>query len=87
MRCSWVFDAVEKENLSKVASVIVSSGQYFLRIRVKCDDKVSGLLVKSLTCMLISPPSSSHNISLKCRFWLKNTVLASLRYRDSIINT
>ena len=41
-RCFWVIDAVEKENLSKVASVIVPSGQYFIRIRVKCDDKVSG---------------------------------------------
>lgn len=39
-QCFWVIDAVEKENLSKVASVIVPGGQYFLRIRVKCDDKV-----------------------------------------------
>ena len=48
-RCFWVIDAVEKENLSKVASFIVPGGQYFLRIRVKCDDKVSSLLAKSVS--------------------------------------
>ena len=48
-QCFWVNDAVEKKNLSKVTSVIVPGGQYFLRIRVKCDGKVSGLV------SLISP--------------------------------
>ena len=43
-RCFWVIDAVEKENVSKVASAIVPGGQYFLRIRVKCDNKVGGLV-------------------------------------------
>lgn len=40
-QCLWAIDAVEKVNLSKVASIIVPGGQYFLRIRVKCDDMVS----------------------------------------------
>lgn len=40
-RCVWVIDAVEKENPSMVASVIVPEGKYFLRIRVKCDGMVS----------------------------------------------
>jgi len=39
-----VIDAVDRENLSKVASVIGPGGQYFLRIRIKCDNKVSGLM-------------------------------------------
>ena len=43
-RCFWVIDAVDRENLSKVASVIGPGGQYFLRIRIKCDNKVSGLM-------------------------------------------
>ena len=39
--CEWVLDVVQKENLSQVAPVIIPGGQYFLRIRVKCDDKVN----------------------------------------------
>ena len=39
--CEWVLDAVQKENLSQVAPVIIPGGQYFLRIRVKCNDKVN----------------------------------------------
>ena len=41
-RCFWVIDVVEKENLSKVAYPVTPDGEYFLRIRVECDDKVSG---------------------------------------------
>ena len=33
--------AVQKENLIKVASRIVSNGQYYLRIRIKCNEMVS----------------------------------------------
>lgn len=36
----WVIDAVEKDNLLKVASKIVPNGQYFLRIRIKCNEMV-----------------------------------------------
>ena len=39
-QCFWVIDAVEKDNLLKVASKIVPNGQYFLRIRIKCNEMV-----------------------------------------------
>lgn len=39
-QCFWTIDAVQKDNLLKVASVIVPGEKYFLRIRVKCNDMV-----------------------------------------------
>lgn len=49
-QCVWVIDAVEKGDLSKVASVIVREGNYFLRIRVKCDDMVSSVFAEIRAC-------------------------------------
>ena len=39
--CTWVIDAVEKESMTKVASRIVPNGQYYLRMRIKCNEMVS----------------------------------------------
>ena len=39
--CTWVIDAVQKENMTKVASRIVPDGQYSLRMRIKCNEMVS----------------------------------------------
>ena len=49
-RCVWVIDVVGKENLSKEASVILPEGNYFLRIRVKCDEMVSGFSSEIHAC-------------------------------------
>ena len=50
MKCFWVMDAVQKDNLMEVASIIVPGGQYFLRIRVTCNDMVKVSFLISLTC-------------------------------------
>ena len=39
--CTRVTDAVQKDNMTKVASRIVPNGQYYLRMRRKCNEMVS----------------------------------------------
>ena len=38
---TWVIDAVQKENVTKVASRIVPNGSYHLITRIKCNEMVS----------------------------------------------
>ena len=38
---TWVSDAAEKENMTKVATRIVTNGPYHLRMRIKCNEMVS----------------------------------------------
>lgn len=52
--CEWVLDVVQKENLSQVAPVIIPGGQYFLRIRVKCNEKVNYVKLWLLISLFIS---------------------------------
>ncbi|CAH3111707.1 unnamed protein product [Porites lobata] len=53
--CEWVLEVVQKENLSQVAPVIIPGGQYFLRIRVKCDDKIHSQVLRSLVLTGVNP--------------------------------
>ena len=46
-QCFWVIDAVQKDNILKVASTIVAGGQYLLRIRVNCNGMVRVKLISS----------------------------------------
>ena len=39
--CSLVIDAVQKENMTKVEFRIVPNDEYYLRMRIKCNEMVS----------------------------------------------
>ncbi|PFX25178.1 Cation channel sperm-associated protein subunit gamma [Stylophora pistillata] len=53
--CWWVLDAVKKENPSKPTFFIIPGGQYLLRIRVKCDDRIDSKMVRSLIMTGVNP--------------------------------
>ena len=53
-QCFWVIDAVEKDNLLKVASKIVYNGQYLLRIRIKCNEMVRARIICFLDLSLLN---------------------------------
>ena len=51
--CTWVIDAVQKENMTKVAFRTVPNDEYYLRMRIKCNEMVINNLRQFLVQMLL----------------------------------
>ena len=66
-QCSWVIDIVERNQTRRAVSTILPKGNYFLRIRVQCNGKVS-YSVSTRYIGTWMPPSLRSLLNLKFAF-------------------